>query len=394
MANTTSKGITYPTSGDNIAPLETHFATLATTTDAAIDTAVAGIDMSSITTGLLPIANGGTNASTIINAAKNLDVVTNGAAIAGKNKLLNGNFDILQRVQSGVTSGYVTDRWYSNTLNRITYSNLSSGNTTYLQALYAATGTAGAGVYLTQALESKEVNLIQGKTVTFSFKVRRNSAYTTGIIGYIESGNTVDVVSSGTWTVLKSTTATSGGIPTTSSWATVIVTTAVPAGTTALRVTIGEQSRAANGAYFEISEAQLEIGSNKTQFSRAAGTYEQELAACQRFYYSPLNGVSATDIPVCNAYTTSTTQAFATMELPVTMRTPTLSTSGTTVGSFSLGYGNIGGNFVATGISVTKSTQNRLFLTVTTAGTMTANMSCQLYRPGTTALFNVNAELP
>jgi len=34
MANTT-KGITYPTSGDSIAPLETHFANLASTADNA-----------------------------------------------------------------------------------------------------------------------------------------------------------------------------------------------------------------------------------------------------------------------------------------------------------------------------------------------------------------------
>jgi predicted secreted protein len=34
MANT-NKGITYPTSGDNIAPLETHFANLADTADNA-----------------------------------------------------------------------------------------------------------------------------------------------------------------------------------------------------------------------------------------------------------------------------------------------------------------------------------------------------------------------
>jgi hypothetical protein len=32
----TSKGITYPTSGDNIAPLETHFSALAGTANAAI----------------------------------------------------------------------------------------------------------------------------------------------------------------------------------------------------------------------------------------------------------------------------------------------------------------------------------------------------------------------
>jgi len=33
MAGVTPKGISYPTSGDNIAPLETHFANLATTAD-------------------------------------------------------------------------------------------------------------------------------------------------------------------------------------------------------------------------------------------------------------------------------------------------------------------------------------------------------------------------
>lgn len=36
MSATTSKGITYPTSGDNIAPLETHFANLAQSADSAI----------------------------------------------------------------------------------------------------------------------------------------------------------------------------------------------------------------------------------------------------------------------------------------------------------------------------------------------------------------------
>ena len=36
MAGTTTRGITYPTSGDNIAPLETHFSALAGTADDAI----------------------------------------------------------------------------------------------------------------------------------------------------------------------------------------------------------------------------------------------------------------------------------------------------------------------------------------------------------------------
>jgi len=39
----TSKGIVYPTSGDNIAPLESHFASLATTTDTAIGVVVTSV---------------------------------------------------------------------------------------------------------------------------------------------------------------------------------------------------------------------------------------------------------------------------------------------------------------------------------------------------------------
>jgi len=47
MATNTTRGIVYPTSGDSIAPLETHFATLATSTDDAIsdlETTVDAID--------------------------------------------------------------------------------------------------------------------------------------------------------------------------------------------------------------------------------------------------------------------------------------------------------------------------------------------------------------
>jgi len=40
----TSRGITYPTSGDNIAPLETHFASLAGTTNTAIGVVQADVD--------------------------------------------------------------------------------------------------------------------------------------------------------------------------------------------------------------------------------------------------------------------------------------------------------------------------------------------------------------
>lgn len=42
MASTT-RGIVYPTSSDNIAPLETHFANIANTVELALDDVVAGV---------------------------------------------------------------------------------------------------------------------------------------------------------------------------------------------------------------------------------------------------------------------------------------------------------------------------------------------------------------
>ena len=47
MATSTSKGIIYPTSGDSIAPLESHFSVLADSVNDALiltDTAVIGVD--------------------------------------------------------------------------------------------------------------------------------------------------------------------------------------------------------------------------------------------------------------------------------------------------------------------------------------------------------------
>lgn len=62
MAQTT-RNIVYPTSGDNIAPLETHFASLATSVDTALDDVVVEIGLSPVAglesfTG--PAATGGT----------------------------------------------------------------------------------------------------------------------------------------------------------------------------------------------------------------------------------------------------------------------------------------------------------------------------------------------
>lgn len=59
----TLRGITYPTSGDNIAPLETHFANLANTTNTALDDleAIIGTEVTAGATGFTgPTSTGST----------------------------------------------------------------------------------------------------------------------------------------------------------------------------------------------------------------------------------------------------------------------------------------------------------------------------------------------
>lgn len=61
---TTSKGIIYPTSGDNIAPLETHFANLANSTNTALNELSAGAG-STIQTGKAVFTSPASSGSTV-----------------------------------------------------------------------------------------------------------------------------------------------------------------------------------------------------------------------------------------------------------------------------------------------------------------------------------------
>ena len=70
--------------------------------------------------------------------------------------------------------------------------------------------------------------------------------------------------------------------------------------------------------YFEVTGVQLELGSSATPFSRAGGTIQGELAACQRYYYR----VTGTGGPITFGMApNSTTIAQTYFKHPVTMRT-------------------------------------------------------------------------
>jgi hypothetical protein len=73
----------------------------------------------------------------------------------------------------------------------------------------------------------------------------------------------------------------------------------------------------------DIAGFQIEQGSVATGFTRAAGTIQGELAACQRYFYLVASGTGQL---IANGFYVLTTQFNSVVVLPVTMRsTPTLS---------------------------------------------------------------------
>ena len=93
---------------------------------------------------------------------------------------------------------------------------------------------------------------------------------------------------------------------------------------------------ATNGATFYLTGVQLEVGDTATPFEHRS--YGQELALCQRYYYSLTDGGPAAYIASFFVYTSTNTTGI--IPLPVTMRAkPTLTGNWTTSGYF-VGYAN------------------------------------------------------
>jgi hypothetical protein len=211
---------------------------------------------------------------------------------AGKNLLINGAFDIWQRGTSFASGGYMTDRWTDDsTLSNMTASQQTSGapNGSRYILRYTATG-ASAYKNITQYIETAQAQQAWGNTVTFSIKMRRNATATGGNLGWsIQKSATVDAGSGATWTSLGNSNTVLSSLTTgtgSTDWTTVTISAAIPNDGTAnsLRLNAGFGAAQASGAIVEFAQAQLEIGSVATAFSRAGGSIQGELAACQRYY--------------------------------------------------------------------------------------------------------------
>ena len=273
--------------------------------------------------------------------------------VAGKNKIINGDFGVWQRGTSfsnPTTGTYTADRWYIGyengtvTSSSVTQQTFTPGTAPvagyegsyFLRRTYTTLGTATLS-RLDQKIE--DVRAFAGQTVTISYWAKSNASVS--VINYAVQNMGTGGSGGGAPSV--------GGFMLTSSWARYSFQIASPslAGTTIgtgsnleIMFQLGNLS---NGATFDLWGVQLEAGSIATPFTTATGTVQGELAACQRYYWnSGSGGYSAFDNLFFSGNVTTATAYYAFTRLPVTMRTaPTVTLTSTNNLSFPTTSGSV-----------------------------------------------------
>ena len=266
------------------------------------------------------------------------EVTTNGQVSGRRNLIINGTGIINQRGSNTTINTYGPDRWRSYggpgsfTFSSGATAGAGEGDTYAIKFQRPVGNTVTNAMGITQGLESVDSKHLAGKTVTFSFRVRRGADWNVDINFNVYAGTGTDENPVG-MTNLASQFAgsvTAGNL--TTSWQTITATGTIAADRTQVSVAIAWTPTGTAGAneYIEFREFQLEEGSQATNFEhRSVG---EELALCQRYYHeqgnyppSPNSGYEGFFVGASFA----ATGVRGVMHLPTTMRTtPTFSTSG------------------------------------------------------------------
>lgn len=301
----------------------------------------------------------------------------------GKNGSINGGFDIWQRGTSfnSAASLYTADRWSLNANTAQTLTRQTVSDTTNLPTIqYCARiqrtngSTNTSAYYFTQSWESSESYRYAGQTVTLSFYARKGANFSsTYLQSWVYYGTGTDQNINGTYTGAAGLGGQNNTLTTT--WQRFTMTVSIDKSATelALFFAISPTGTAGAADYFEITGVQLELGSTATTFSRAGGTIQSELAACQRYYYR--TGLNDAYTAYGNGTGKSSTSALIVVKLATTMRTiPSSTIDGTgTLSNYGL-YDGVGTTTV-TSISADRPQVDTYSLSVGTASGLTT------YRP-------------
>jgi hypothetical protein len=255
---------------------------------------------------------------------------------AGKNKIINGDFNVWQRGTSITPSAgavvYTADRFFvvlpsGSTVSRQTFTPGTAPVAGYEGQFYMNTViTANAQNYESgQRIENART--FAGQTVTFSFWARSTvGAQTMNILlqQNFGTGGSPSAVVDGT--LISSSTGNAQYTPT-GTWTRYWFTYSMPSvsgktfGTnndSYLQVRPFQYTATTTNTSIDIWGVQVEAGSVATAFQTATGTIQGELAACQRYYQRKTSVGNATLFGMGQA--SSTTQAYYSIPIPVSFR--------------------------------------------------------------------------
>jgi hypothetical protein len=318
--------------------------------------------------------------------------------VAGKNKIINGNFAIAQRGTSVAVGAaaytYTLDRFktYSaNTATTVSQNTSAPTGFSYsckLQRPNANTGTNSLAV--AQIVETENVLALQGQIATVSFYVKKGANYSGGNITV--QGLTGTVADQGgdpySFTGLSTFVNDAGYSPTTS-FVRVSYTGTVASNVKEIAVVItytGSGTAGADDALY-IAGLQLEQGSVATPFTTASGSIGGELALCQRYYERQTPGSSNFSIP---GFNNSTTNGYHTWHYKVTKRTtPTIALNATTDFSVRTPAGNV----QCTGFSIIGNNVDNAWMSTTVGSGLTTGNGNFLVNSGVSPYVEASAEL-
>jgi hypothetical protein len=295
---------------------------------------------------------------------------------AGKNKIINGDLQIWQRGTTFSVAGtsFTADRFRvvaaGATVSRQTFTPGSAPVAGYEgQFYFNQLNTANNQNYDT-SIRVENARTYAGQTVTLSFWARSTAGAQPLNVAIFQSFGTGGSPSAD----VTATYVSGSGSPytPTASWVRYTFTYSMPSvsgktfGTnndSYLNVRLFQYTTTATNTSIDIWGVQLEASPVATAFQTATGTFQGELAACQRYYYKVTNG--ATNCPVTTAFYYSGSSVNAFLQFPVTMRTsPSIDqVSGTDYFSFIRNGGADGFNswtidqVATTGIAIYNNTQ-------------------------------------
>ena len=288
---------------------------------------------------------------------------------AGKNAIINGGMDIWQRGTSFSVTGFVADRWTLAIGGTATASQDSTSVPVgFRYSMKILTGAASSFGNLFTYLETATVIPLRGQVVTISWYMIKNATHSGSFgLANVYYSNTTDAAAS----QLTAVAVTGAGQVPTTSWARYSATFTVPSDAMGLSIQFNNGLAQASGAQLNLTGVQLELGSVATTFSRAGGTIQGELAACQRYYWR--QSANSTNLYADFAFGTAvaTTSVEYDLKCPVSMRiTPTV-----------LDYSLLSAHDGVTRVSITTASITALYSGVDNVRISSASTPLTQYRP-------------